>query len=103
VKCLAGLGVVVVANPSFLLHREQKYREQLSSVELQWLVRIGSLLEAGVDVRAGSDSPVVPSRPEEMIASAVHRLLAPSEAVDEHAARQLLAPLPIRDGPVAPA
>ena len=91
---IAASGARVVVNPSFLVHRAAKYRRELSTVEREWLVRIRSLVEAGVAVRAGSDSPVVPSDPAEMLAAAVHRELAPAEAVDAAAAARLLEPWP---------
>ena len=91
---LAASGARVVVNPSFLVHRAVKYRRELSAVERGWLVRIRSLLEAGVGVRAGSDSPVVPSDPAEILDAAVHRELAPAEAVDAATAARLLEPWP---------
>jgi predicted amidohydrolase YtcJ len=89
---LAASGAAVVVNPSFLVHRAAKYRRQLSEVEHGWLVRIGSLVRAGIPVRAGSDSPVVPSRPAEMMASAVAHPFNPAESVDLAAAQSLLSP-----------
>ena len=90
---IAGRHVTVVVNPSFLLHRRRKYETQLTEVERSWLIRIGSLLRAGVEVRAGSDSPVVPCRPDEMMAAAADHPFAPSESISPQEAALLLAPL----------
>jgi predicted amidohydrolase YtcJ len=91
---LAATGATVVVNPSFLLHRGRKYREQLAPQEWEWLVRIGSLVAAGVEVRAGSDSPVVPSDPAEMIAASTAHPFAPAESVSPEIAAALCAPPP---------
>jgi predicted amidohydrolase YtcJ len=90
---LARLPVAVVVNPSFLIHRRRKYESEVSPVEQSWLIRVGSLLAAGVTVRAGSDSPVAPARPEEIIAAATGHPLAPDESVSVQEAFRLLSPL----------
>jgi predicted amidohydrolase YtcJ len=92
VRRLAGSGAAVVVNPSFLLHRAEKYRRRLSEVEQAWLQPTRSLLAAGVTVRAGSDSPVVPADPVEILRSARHRDLGPDEALAEEQAATLLTP-----------
>lgn len=89
---LAASGAAVVVNPSFLVHRAAKYGRQLSEVEHGWLIRIGSLLRAGIPVRAGSDSPVAPSRPAEMMAAAMAHPFNPAESVDWAAAERLVSP-----------
>ncbi len=89
---VAATGAVVVVNPSFLLHRRRKYEQQLSAVERGWLVRIRSLLDAGITVRAGSDSPVTPAVPAEMMAAATGHPFSPEESVDEETAAALLRP-----------
>lgn len=88
---IASTGAAVVVNPSFLFHRAVKYRKELSPVEQQWLVRIGSLVASGIEVRAGSDSPVAPCEPEEMIAAATVHPFNSGESVDRLAAEGLLA------------
>lgn len=90
VERIAATGATVVVNPSFLLHRARKYRRELSAVEQRWLVRIRSLLDAGVPLLAGSDSPVVPSDPTEIIAAATAHPFTASESVDPAVARSLL-------------
>ena len=89
---IAEVGATAVVNPSFLLHRRVKYEKALQPVEREWLIRIRSLLDAGVKVRAGSDSPVTPARPQEMLAAAMSHPFSPEESVDEAAAAGLLAP-----------
>jgi predicted amidohydrolase YtcJ len=80
----------VVTQPSFLVHRGTKYREQLSEVEQSWLYRVGSLVGRGVAVAFSSDLPVVPARPQEWIAAAVDRAgFNPDEAVDRATAESL--------------
>jgi predicted amidohydrolase YtcJ len=78
---IAAVGATVVVNPAFLLHRAAKYRRELTRVEHPWLVRIRSLLDAGITVLAGSDSPVVPADPTETIAAATAHPFTPSESV----------------------
>lgn len=92
VERIAACRAMVVVNPGFLVHRRPKYERELTAVERPWLVRIGSLIRAGVDVRAGSDSPVTPSVPEEMIAAAVQHPFSPHESVSAEVAGGLLAP-----------
>jgi predicted amidohydrolase YtcJ len=94
VERISASGARVVVNPSFVTRRAAKYRRELTTVEQGWLVRIRSLVEAGVEVRAGSDSPVAPCDPAEMVRAAVHRPLGPQEVVDPHTAAGLLRPWP---------
>lgn len=89
---IAASGAMVVVNPGFLVHRRAKYTRQLDPVELPWLIRIGSLLRAGIPVRAGSDSPVTPSGPGGVIAGAVAHPFAPGESVSREEAERLLHP-----------
>ena len=97
VERLARLPVEVVTQPSFLTERATKYREQLSEVEQACLYRVASLLGRGVALRFSSDAPVVPPVPLEWVRAAVHRELAPDEAVDVETALRLasLGPLTV--------
>ena len=90
VAAIAASGARVVVNPSFLSKRRAKYERELSVVEQGWLIRIRSLLDAGADVRAGSDSPVTEADPQEMIRAATAHPFAPGESVDLVRARGLL-------------
>jgi len=95
VDAIAAVGATVVVNPSFLLHRRGKYEAELTPLERSWLIRMGSLLRAGVVVRAGSDSPVTPSRPDEMLAGAqAHPFQADESVSRSQAAAMLTAELP---------
>ena len=91
---IAAVGATVVVNPSFLVHRAAKYHRELSTVEHSWLVRIRSLLDAGIAVLAGSDSPVVPADPSETIAAATAHPFAPAESVSVEIATQMCQELP---------
>lgn len=90
VERIAASGSIVVVNPSFLIHRAGKYRRQLTRVEQGWLIRIASLLRAGIEVRAGSDSPVAPSVPEEMVRAASAHPFTEAESVTVDEAERLL-------------
>jgi predicted amidohydrolase YtcJ len=89
---IAACGAMVVVNPSFLLHRRPKYEQELGAVEQEWLIRIASLVRAGIEVRAGSDSPVVPCRPAEIMAAATAHPFVPAESVSREEAERLLGP-----------
>jgi predicted amidohydrolase YtcJ len=79
---LVASGASVVTQPTFVTRRAMKYRSALSEIELDWLYRIGSFVERGVNVRFSSDAPVVPAGPLEQIAAAAGRELSPAERVD---------------------
>ena len=55
IPIIAGLGLSVVTNPAFLHDRGDRYAQEID--DMSDLYRIGSLLSAGVAVRAGSDAP----------------------------------------------
>lgn len=86
---IARLGVTVVTQPSFVTRRAQKYREELSSTEQEWLWPLASLLRRGIPVRFSSDAPTVPADPAEWMAAAAGRDVAPAERIDADTARQL--------------
>lgn len=88
---VADCGATVVVNPSFLVYRRAKYEAELSAVERPWLIRLASWRQAGVAVRAGSDSPVTPSRPAEMIEAAMAHPFSAAESLDHVEASALLA------------
>ena len=90
VEAIARSGARVVVNPSFLHGRRAKYERELSEIERNWLIRIRSLLDAGVEVRAGSDSPVSEANPAEMISCAMAHPFVPEESVDLSTATRLL-------------
>jgi predicted amidohydrolase YtcJ len=82
---IAALGVWVVTNPGFIHYRGPKYAAEPGLVP--WLYRARSLLDAGVQIAAGSDAPVTPAKPLVAIAAAITRLsidgeeLGPSESI----------------------
>jgi hypothetical protein len=75
----------VVTNPGFIHYRGPKYAAEPGLVP--WLYRARSLLDAGVQIAAGSDAPVTPAKPLVAIAAAITRLsidgeeLGPSESI----------------------
>lgn len=94
VRALAGLPVTVVTNPGFLPERGAKYRRELGREERGWLYRVASLLDAGVEVRGGTDAPVAAAEPLRAVAAAVERrdelgVIGAAEAVDPAAALAL--------------
>lgn len=86
---IARLGIMVVTQPSFVTRRAQKYREELSSTEQEWLWPLASLLRRGIPVRFSSDAPTVPADPAEWLAAATGRDVAPAERIDAETARRL--------------
>ena len=90
VERIAACRATVVVNPSFLIHRRAKYEQELAPLEQTWLVRMASLVRAGVRVRAGSDSPVVPASPTEMMAAAQAHPFAAAESVGAVEAERML-------------
>ncbi len=103
---IARSGAAVVTQPSFLEHRAKRYLEELSSVEQEWLYRVGSLVRAGVVVAASSDAPVALARPIEVAMAAMTRggdrfgrVFAPSERVDGPVARALITSAAAEVGP----
>ena len=76
----------VVTSPGFVHYRGDKYLKEPGLVAHTYRAR--SLLEAGVELAAGTDGPVTPARPLPAIAAAVARtsldgkVLAPQEALD---------------------
>jgi predicted amidohydrolase YtcJ len=94
VRALAELPVTVVTNPGFLPERGPKYRRELSREERGWLYRVGSLLDAGIEVLGGTDAPVAAAEPLRAIAAAVERrdefgVIGAGEVVDPAAATAL--------------
>jgi predicted amidohydrolase YtcJ len=77
--------VWVVTNPGFVHYRGPKYAADPGLTA--YLYRARSLLDAGVQVTAGSDAPVTPARPLNAIAAAATRRsmdgeeLAPAEKI----------------------
>ncbi len=85
VEQIARLGLCVVTQPHFLLTRGDPWREQNSVQERSGLVlyRCGSLLEAGVPLAFGTDSPVGSSNPWVAMACAMQRVTLSGAVMDE--------------------
>jgi predicted amidohydrolase YtcJ len=64
---------MVVTQPSFLYYSGERYLATLPPERQRWLYRIKSLLDGGLPVAAGSDSPVAPENPLVGIYAAVTR------------------------------
>ena len=86
---IARMGLKVVTQPSFVTRRAQKYREQLSPTEQEWLWPLASLLRRGIPVTLSSDAPTVPPDPAEWIEAATSRDIAPAERIDAPTALRL--------------
>lgn len=78
---LATLHVVVVTHPSFVYYNGARYRATVPADELPHLYPLAGLLSAGVELAAGSDSPIVPLHPLKAIAAAVSRTAEDGERV----------------------
>lgn len=75
-EVLADLGVTVVTQPGFLAARGDDYLRDVPSAEQPWLYPCASLIEAGVGLAAGSDTPFGPIDPWTAMAAAVDRRTA---------------------------
>ena len=87
-ECLPGLrGVTVVTQPHFVAERGEQYRAAVPAEDLPDLWRLGSLLEAGVPVAAGTDAPFGGADPWPVMRAAACRPdLGPDEAISATAA-----------------
>jgi predicted amidohydrolase YtcJ len=76
-------GLTVVTQPHFVHERGEQYAAEVPPGDLPDLWRLRSLIDAGVDVAAGSDAPFGDADPWRVIRAAVHRpeLFAAGEAV----------------------
>ena len=83
---------IVVTQPSFLYHSGEKYLALVEEGLQPHLYPLGSLMEAGIPVAAGSDAPVASPDPVLGIYSSVSRrskgghVLSPTQAVSVHQA-----------------
>lgn len=57
IPVIAQAGLTVVTNPAFIHDRGDRYRAALDAGQWEDLYRAGSLLAAGIALRAGSDAP----------------------------------------------
>lgn len=70
---IAGLGILVVTNPSFIYSSGDRYLSEVPSEQLQHLYAIKTMLTAGIKLAAGSDAPVSTPDPLAGINAAVTR------------------------------
>jgi predicted amidohydrolase YtcJ len=89
VRLIAAVDARVVVNPSFLVQRAYKYEQELTAVERSWLIRLRSLIQAGIEVRAGTDAPVSSTAPEQAIQAAQSHPFSPEESLDRAQASRL--------------
>jgi predicted amidohydrolase YtcJ len=84
---LAGLGITVVTQPSFIHYGGGRYLKTVAPNQLEHLYPIRSLLDSGLTVGAGSDFPISDPNPLAGICAAVTRMtkgggkILPGEAI----------------------
>jgi predicted amidohydrolase YtcJ len=84
---LRRLQAVVVSQPPFIYYSGERYLSQVSEDAQQWLYPFKSMMNAGLNLSASSDSPIVPDNPLTGIYGAVTRLaesgrrVLPAEAI----------------------
>lgn len=100
--------LTVVANPGFIARRGDRYLAEIDPVELPNLQRLGSLVNGGISISAGSDAPYGPANPWVAIRAAMCRktplgaILGANEALPNQAALSLFSNNhPIQSGSVA--
>jgi len=70
---LASLEVVVVTQPAFVFYSGERYLKTVPEEQLKHLYPIATLVNAGLNVAASSDCPVVPPNPLNGVYAAVSR------------------------------
>lgn len=105
---IASASLTVVTQPGFVHDRGDRYLAQVPDHECADLYRLGSLLDAGVTLAAGSDAPYSTVNPWIGIQAAQHRLTASgaplglSEAISAADAMALYRPDGFRRGKAPP-
>jgi predicted amidohydrolase YtcJ len=95
VQRLKSLGAMVVTQPLFLYYGAERYLETVPPEQLKYLYPVGSWVENGITVAAGSDTPIVPLDTLGGIYAAVARraqmgqLLGPDQSVSGQRALQM--------------
>jgi len=93
---MAGLGVSVSTQPSFIYERGDTYLSNQREIKINSLYRIKSLMKAGITVSASSDSPVTYPDPMKTIYSAMTRktksgnVLNPKEGISARDSLKML-------------
>ncbi|MBW1708916.1 MAG: amidohydrolase [Deltaproteobacteria bacterium] len=70
---IASLGVMAVTHPAFIYYSGERYLKTVPPSQLEYLYPMGTLLNGGVPIAAGSDAPIVPVNPLPGIYAAVSR------------------------------
>jgi predicted amidohydrolase YtcJ len=73
IPSLTRLGVTVVTQPNFVAERGDRYLVDVDAEDLPHLYRLGSLLDAGIPMAAGTDAPFGDADPWAAIRAAVDR------------------------------
>ncbi len=94
------LGVIVVTQPHFIGERQAAYRAEVDKTDLPYLWPLGSFLNAGLCVAAGSDSPFGGLNPWQAMAWAISRPadLGADEAISPEQALTLYTKPPMDAG-----
>jgi hypothetical protein len=72
-KRLAGLGITIVTQPSFIYYSGDRYLQTVREDQLECLYPVRSMIENGLHVAAGSDFPIADPDPMVSICAAVTR------------------------------
>jgi predicted amidohydrolase YtcJ len=95
IERMARLGVTASVQPAFLVSEADWLERRLGEERMSRVYPFRSLIEAGVTVLGGSDSPVELPDPEVGIRAAVERAgFNPSESLTEDQAHTIFAPPP---------
>jgi predicted amidohydrolase YtcJ len=78
---LATLGIIVVTQPSFIYYSGERYLSTVSAGQLEHLYPIGSMMNYGIQIGAGSDFPISYPNPMVGICAAVTRTAESGEQV----------------------
>ena len=78
---LEGSGILVVTQPGFLYYSGRRYLSEVPKDAQVWLYRLRSLLDAGVNIAASSDAPVIEPNPLIGIYAAVSRRADSGETI----------------------
>jgi predicted amidohydrolase YtcJ len=98
---IASLGLTVITQPAFIHDRGDRYLAEIDAHGLSDLWRLGSLLNGGVKVAAGSDAPYGSQDPWLAIRTAISRRTASGGAIGAGEAIATQAALALYLGPFA--
>ncbi len=81
-KKLAGLGITIVTQPSFIYYSGDRYLKTVPDSQLESLYAIGSMLSHGLSVAASSDFPIAHPNPLVGVCAAVTRVTEDNRKVE---------------------